>query len=159
MGALDTKPTDYQADLHTWSREQAAALRRLAALRLNLPVTLDLEHLAEEIEELGDNSAEVVEGLLVQVIIHLLKLEYAAETEPRRHWRAEIAAFRGTLRRRLRRSPSVVHAIDLNELYDEARGVAAQLLGEQQLPDACPYTLAELRDPGFFPPSRLSACG
>lgn len=159
MGALDTKPTAYEADLHAWSQEQAARLRRLAALRLNLPEALDLDHLAEEIEDVGDNAVTVVEGLLVQIMLHLLKLPYTAELQPRRHWQAEITAFRGTLQRRLKRSPSVVHAIDLAELYDEARRIAAKLLGEEHLPPACPYTLAELRDHGFLPPSRLTVSG
>ena len=41
----------YQTDYYAWTRQQAAALRELAAARAN--TTLDLENLAEEVEKLG----------------------------------------------------------------------------------------------------------
>ena len=41
----------YEEDFYLWTRNQADALRRLAAERWNGP--LDLEHLAEEVEDLG----------------------------------------------------------------------------------------------------------
>jgi Domain of unknown function DUF29 len=45
----------YKEDFYAWTREQAAALRRLADERWNGP--LDLLHLAEEVEDLGDRTA------------------------------------------------------------------------------------------------------
>ena len=52
--AMATRKTElYEDDFYRWSREQAAALRRLSAERWNGP--LDLEHLAEEVEELGSD--------------------------------------------------------------------------------------------------------
>ncbi len=50
----------YDEDFYQWSREQAAALRRLSAERWNGP--LDLEHLAEEVEDLGDERATLSEA-------------------------------------------------------------------------------------------------
>ena len=40
-------------DVFTWSKEQAAALRRVAATRVNMPEPVDLLNIAEEIESLG----------------------------------------------------------------------------------------------------------
>jgi hypothetical protein len=52
----------YDEDFYAWSREQAAALRRLSAERWNGP--LDLEHLAEEVEDLGDERRNAVRSQL-----------------------------------------------------------------------------------------------
>jgi hypothetical protein len=41
----------YRGDSYAWTRDQAAALRRLAEERWNGP--LDLLHLAEEVKDLG----------------------------------------------------------------------------------------------------------
>lgn len=41
----------YKEDFYAWTRDQAAALRRLADQRWNGP--LDVLHLAEEVEDLG----------------------------------------------------------------------------------------------------------
>lgn len=41
----------YETDFYAWTRRQARELRRLKQLRLN--VELDLDHVAEEIEDLG----------------------------------------------------------------------------------------------------------
>jgi hypothetical protein len=45
----------YKDDFYAWTRDQAAALRRLGEQRWNGP--LDLLHLAEEVEDLAASSA------------------------------------------------------------------------------------------------------
>ena len=86
----------YDEDFYQWSREQAAALRRLSAERWNGP--LDLEHLALEVEDLGDERRNAVRSQLRRLIEHCLKLEHSPATDPRAgrldtidHARAEIA--------------------------------------------------------------------
>ena len=44
----------YEKDIYAWSQHQAAVLRRMAANPAALPNDLDLEHVAEEIEEVGN---------------------------------------------------------------------------------------------------------
>ncbi|MFL5012678.1 DUF29 family protein, partial [Rhizobium sp.] len=63
----------YDEDYYAWTRAQADALRRLAAERWNGP--LDLEHLAEEVEDLGRSQRHAAESLIERIIEHLLKLE------------------------------------------------------------------------------------
>ena len=46
----------YEEDFCGWSQRQAAALRRLAGKR-DLPNDLDLDHVAEEIEDVATRSA------------------------------------------------------------------------------------------------------
>ena len=65
----------YEHDFVAWTERQARELRALSANRWNGP--LDLEHLAEEIEDLGRSQRHACESLLEQIIIHLLKLHHA----------------------------------------------------------------------------------
>ena len=66
----------YDEDFYAWSREQAAALRRLSAERWD--GLLDLEHLVEEVEDLGDERRNAVRSQLRRLIEHCLKLEQGA---------------------------------------------------------------------------------
>jgi hypothetical protein len=74
----------YEADFYAWTRQQATELRRFAKTRPNLP--LDLEHIAEEIQDLGKSEHDSVYSLARQVMQHLLLVEHSPATEQRRHW-------------------------------------------------------------------------
>jgi hypothetical protein len=82
----------YRDDFYAWTREQAAALRRLADLRWNGP--LDLLHLAEEVEDLGSEQQNAVMSQLERIIEHLLKLEHSRDAEPRRQWMIAVNSAR-----------------------------------------------------------------
>lgn len=91
----------YEEDWYAWTQNQAALLRAWPPeLR---PNALDLEHIAEEIEDLGKERRSQVLGLLRRLIEHLLKLEFVAMPDSGRHWRAEVIAFREDLADRLNR--------------------------------------------------------
>lgn len=138
---LATRPADlYEEDFYAWTREQAAALRRLAVERRNLP--LDLEHLAEEVEDLGKEQRNAVRSQLRRILERRLKLEHSPAREPRLGWQASIlealAEIEDRLTPTLRRDP----AARLPALYERARGLAALALaarGEREaaarLPD------------------------
>jgi hypothetical protein len=83
----------YDNDFYAWTRDQAAALRRLADQRWTGP--LDLLHLAEEIEDLGSEQQCAVESQLERIIEHLLKLECSPSTDPRRQWMVSVIDARG----------------------------------------------------------------
>lgn len=75
------KPTAlYEEDFYAWTKNQAAALRRLAAQRWNGP--LDLANLAEEVEDLGKTERNAVRSRLRRIIEHGLKLEHSPAPEP-----------------------------------------------------------------------------
>ena len=61
----------YETDFVAWTREQAAELRRLRDARINS--RLDLEQLAEEIEDLGKEQRAAVRSQVQRIIEHLLK--------------------------------------------------------------------------------------
>ena len=51
---------------------------------------LDIENIAEEIEDLGRSDLRTARSLCQHIIEHLLKLEYSGLEEPADHWRDEI---------------------------------------------------------------------
>ena len=61
----------YEQDFYLWTRETAAALR---ARRF---AELDLDHIAEEIEDMGKSNRRELRSRLTQILEHLLKLKLA----------------------------------------------------------------------------------
>ena len=146
----------YDEDFHAWTREQAKALHRLAETRPNDEI--DFRHLVEEVRDLGKSERDAVRSQLARILEHLLKLEHSPAREPREGWYDTIGDARRELYFKL--SPSLRRdaAARLPELYALARRHAAQSLtrhGEVDaaavLPEACPYTLAQLVDEDWLP--------
>jgi Domain of unknown function DUF29 len=137
-----TKTADlYDEDFYAWTQHQAKALRT----HFKGDNRIDVEHLAEEVEDLGKSELHAVESFVEQIIAHLLKLDYSGQSAPRSHWRAEILNFRQNVARKI--TPSIRRAVEhkLDELYRGGRQVAAAgtLTHEpdliRRLPESCPY--------------------
>jgi hypothetical protein len=141
--------SDYQTDFYTWTQAQAAALRAkdLAAL--------DLEHLAEEIADLGQSIEHAIESYLERLLLHLLKWRYDPAQGPRRGWRLTIRQARREIRKYLRRNPGLQHhpARYLSEAYQVAREDAPDetTLDPATFPETCPWTVAQVLDADFWP--------
>jgi hypothetical protein len=131
----------YDEDFYAWTQEQAEALRT----HFKGDNRIDVEHLAEEVEDLGKSELHAVESFVEQIIAHFLKLDYSGQAAPRSHWRAEIVNFRQNAARKV--TPSIRRAVErkLDELYRGGRQVAAAgaLAHEpdliRRLPKSCPY--------------------
>jgi len=139
----------YEEDFYAWTKEQAAALRRLEAEHWNGP--LDLAHLAEQLEDLGKEQRHAVWSQLARIVEHRLKLAHSPAREPRLGWLDNLDEACSGARRRL--TPAIRREIEpvLDEIYSEGRRRAARGLlayGEQEaatgLPTHCPWTLDEL---------------
>lgn len=144
---------DHDSDVFAWSQEQAAALRRVAETRVNLP-GLDLENLAEEIEDMGNGILSKIEGLVTQIVAHLLKLRFSPADDPRNHWKREIQAWRVTVAQRAKRAPSVLSRLELAEIHASARllvEIDAEAESWPPLPEECPFALSEILDPRWWP--------
>jgi hypothetical protein len=157
---MATRPEQrYEDDFYAWTREQAAALRRLAATRPN--VELDFPHLIEEVTDLGVSQRDAVRSLVRRIIEHCLKLEYAAARNPRAGWRETIVDARIVLEDKLTRTLHRGLQRRLLKLYDQARRAADASLrvhGEkpaaEALPATCPYRLVDLLRQDWYPRSR-----
>ena len=89
----------YDDDFYAWTQEQAELLRRGGGAS-----ALDIEHIAEEIEDLGKSELHACQSLCEHIIEHLLKLEYSGLVEPADRWRDEIVEWRLQLESKLTRS-------------------------------------------------------
>ena len=136
----------YDADFLLWSEQQANLLRRLAAgERVN--DAIDWANLVEEVGDLGKSEFRAVESVLDVGLRHLLLAHAAPRSEPVAHWRAEARAALHSAARQV--SPSMIPRLDLADLWSAGQEfVADKLEGEgglaRPIPDACPFTAAEL---------------
>jgi DNA-binding PucR family transcriptional regulator len=149
----------YEEDFFAWTRDQAAALRRMAEQRWNGP--LDLEHLAEEIEDVGSERRDAVRSQVRRIIEHLLKLEHARARDPRGGWKDSVDDARAEIEDKLTRTIRRDVVDELPRLYERARYKAARGLrdnGEAQdaasLPVTNPYPLDDLLRHGWYPANR-----
>ena len=149
----------YETDYYAWTREQAAALRSMAAARVD--TKLDLENLADEVESLGRSDPNTVRSQVRRIIEHLLKLEHSPASEPRIDWRDSVAQARDEVEDHITASMFADVAADLDKLFGRARRDAASRLikhGEHEtakaLPQACPYGFEQIVDQEWYPANR-----
>jgi hypothetical protein len=138
----------YDQDFFEWTARNAKLIR---AGRLD---EADLEHIAEEIEDLGKREQHQLGGRLAILILHLLK--WQAQPERRgSSWTATIQVQRLRLDKLLRKMPSLRRLVEeeVADAYPEARlrAAADTKRSESSFPDACPFTSAQILDPEFFP--------
>ena len=151
--ALSTESL-YEEDFYAWTQQQAELLRHLPAIGNEL----DLEHIAEEIEDLGRSELRAAQSLCEHIIEHLLKLEYSGLDEPADHWRDEIVEWRLQLEKVLTRS--IEAKLDVPGGYKAAIRLVRRLERDvpgliSRLPAECPYTLEQIIGAGgedWFPP-------
>ena len=146
--------TLYDDDIYAWSQDQARIIRELRDRGLGLPNEFDLEHVAEEIEDLGMEQRYATESNLVQVLIHLIKLAALPGNDASRHWLEEADTFLDNASQRFR--PSMRRAIDPEGLWKRARKRAARALEDAGsavplLPECLPFTLEEMVSPEADP--------
>jgi hypothetical protein len=146
--ATRTKPTAedlYQQDFYVWAHDQAALLR---AGRFD---ALDLEHLVEEVEDLGGALRRSVRLHVMMILEHLLRLQHRPESERCLAWREAVRRERSELLNDLTPTLQRHLAEQLPDLYARARHDAEGSLrdhGEDDaanaLAKACPYTLDQI---------------
>jgi uncharacterized protein DUF29 len=143
----------YEADFYAWTQRQAELLRRLPEVSNEL----DIEHIAEEIEDLGRSDLRAALSFCERIIEHFLKLEYSGLTEPAEHWRDEVVEWRLQLEKILTRS--IEAKLDLPDRYRAALRLVRRLERDvpglvRRLPAQCPYGLEQILSSGgedWFP--------
>src|SRR5580658_6885656 len=131
----------YDTDFVEWSTRTADLLRRgrLAGL--------DLENVAEEIEDLGKSERSAVRSQLRRMLVHLVK----SRIQPERSgaiWRGSVASARTEILDHFGDSPSLrKHTeINLQRIHREAVELAlvetnlAAHEANPHIPEECPYT-------------------
>jgi Domain of unknown function DUF29 len=142
------KPTGYDSDVILWAEEQARLLRagRFAEL--------DIEHIADEIEDVGKSEKRELASLMAVLLAHLVKWRFQPEKRTK-SWRSTIDTQRKRIEIALRATPSLATVTrdsdwKLDTWFD-ARAQAERETGLEDLPLACPFTMDEARDPEIWP--------
>jgi hypothetical protein len=144
----------YDEDFYAWTQYQAEVLRTLRT-RDN---RFDREHLAEEVEDLGNSYRDAVRSQVRRILVHFLKLAHSPARDPRFGWMSSIVDARAQIDDKL--SSSLRRDIEgtLPRHYVAARKQAVldlQEYGEgdaaQALPGECPYTIDQILAEDWYP--------
>jgi hypothetical protein len=140
----------HESDFYSWTQEQAALLRKLPR-ESNL---LDIDNIAEEIEDMGRAEINQITNLLVQTLTHVIKIAADPEAQPVAHWVSEADNFQSQAI--VTYSPGLRQRLDLPKIWKLAKRGAGNALAEfavamPSLPDDCPMTLDQLLDQDFSP--------
>ena len=138
----------YDVDFVEWTAQMAELLREG---RFD---ELDVEHLAEEIEDLGKNHVFSVQSQLRRMLLHLIKMRIQPERSGN-SWRHSITDARDKIERRFADSPSLRRKLEsqLRRIYRQAvidalyETKLTERAAELDIPAECPYTLDELLAP------------
>ena len=131
----------YETDFVEWTAQTAGLLRDG---RLD---EVDLEHVAEEIEDLGKSERSTVASHLLRLLLHQIKRKIQPERDGS-SWRHSITTSRAKIKFKIADSPSLWRFLEenLHELYRRAVKDALFETGlkSAEVPRDCPYTLNEL---------------
>jgi hypothetical protein len=138
----------YDEDFFEWTRHNAELLR---AGRFE---QADIEHIAEEIEDMGKRDLHELNSRVRVLVSHLLKWQLQPEKKSR-SWQLTIATQRTELGQLLEDSPSLRVKIppNLRHVYRKSVDLAALETGlpESRFPAECPFTIGQILDPEFLP--------
>jgi hypothetical protein len=138
----------YDQDFAAWTSETARLLR---ARRF---AEIDVEHAAEEIEDMGKSEKREMLSRLSVLILHLLKWKFQAEKRSP-SWKSTILAQRIELGRLLDDSPSLMRTVGTSaaKVYPDAVAAASleTALPPVAFPRDCPFSVDQILDRTFLP--------
>ena len=140
--------TSYSTDVVAWASEQARLIR---AGRFDL---LDLEHIAEEIEDVGKSEQRELANRMAVLLAHLLKWQYQPDRQGN-SWARTIKEQRKGVLSRLEETPSLKNKLTETKWWDgvwaDAVAQATNETGIDTLPEVCPWSEAEVLGEGWLP--------
>ncbi len=140
--------TPYEKDVVAWAMEQAALLRsgQLSAL--------DIEHIAEEIEDVGKSEKRELASRMAVLLAHLLKWQ----CQPGRRgssWSRTIKEQRKAIAAAMRQTPSLKASLRdtdwLAGTWSDAVTKAVDETGLDNFPEDCPWSMEQVLSAEFLP--------
>jgi len=140
--------TTYETDVVAWANEQAQLIR---AGKFD---QLDLEHLAEEIEDVGKSEQRELASRMAVLLMHLLKWKFQPERRSQ-SWASTLRDQRVRLAIALRATPSLKASLDdadwQLEAWLDARTQARKETNLDNFPETCPWAMADVLTEGWLP--------
>jgi hypothetical protein len=140
--------TTYDKDVVAWSKEQAALLR---AGRFS---ELDIEHIAEEIEDVGKSERRELAKRMAVLLAHLIKWQYQPERRGS-SWQRTIKEQRRAIDVHLDETPSLRNSLGdpkwISGVYADAVAKAVSETSLDIFPDDFPWTMKDVLNPAWLP--------
>ena len=139
----DPRRTSYDQDVVAWSIDQARLLRA------GLFHLADVEHIADEIEDVGKSEGRELASRMAVLLAHRLKWEFQP-THRSVSWKNTIREQQKKVFRRLNRTPSLRPELEktdwIEDVWGDALTAAASETGMDlgSFPNVCPWLLFEV---------------
>lgn len=146
--------TLYQQDFSSWAQQTAQLLRERKFDQI------DLETLAQEVEDLGKTERRAISSYLTVLLTHLLKWkyqpsgrQYSVEGEPKGSWAGSITYSRLEIQKILEENPSLQDypATVLAKSYQDAVKVVVRETGLKEFPQDCPFRIEQALNDIWWP--------
>jgi hypothetical protein len=148
MAEAPPAATAYENDVILWAEEQARFLREGRFSEL------DIEHLADEIEDVGRSEKRELASRVAVLLAHLLKWRFQPEKRSK-SWRTTINVQRRAIDAALDETPSLGGVLRdpawQERVWGDALTQALRDTDVDDLPDACPWSMDDVRDSDFWP--------
>lgn len=139
---------NYETDVVAWANQQAWLIRHK---QFDL---LDIEHLAEEIEDVGKSEQRELASRMAVLLAHLLKWQFQPERRGA-SWERTIREQRKALDFHLKQVPSLktkLAGIDWQAaVWADAVTLAIKEMGESDFPEACPWAMEDILSAQWMP--------
>ncbi len=140
----------YEKDVVRWAREQARLLREGDFAHL------DIEHIADEIEDVGKAEQREFASRMSVLLAHLLKWRFQPQLRTK-SWRDTIDIQRKSIARRIEATLSLEATLRDSEWQDDIwldalnAAIAETGLDRAVFPAAFPLPIEQALDPEFWP--------
>lgn len=138
----------YETDIVAWANEQAQLVR---TGQFGL---LDLEHIAEEIEDVGKSEQRELASRMVILLAHLLKWQFQPDRQGR-SWQITIRNQRRAIQLHLKQVPSLKVKLDDAEWWEVVWGdaiyQASKETGLDNFPETCLWETGDILSDGWMP--------
>lgn len=140
--------TEYSKDVIAWAQEQAALLRAGDLW------AVDVEHIAEEIEDVGKSEQRELASRMAVLLAHLLKWQFQPERRGA-SWQRTIKEQRRAIAAHIKETPSLraslTNANWFEGVWADAVSAAINETGLTLFPEDCPWPVSEILAPEFYP--------
>jgi hypothetical protein len=138
----------YETDVAAWANQQAWLIRNK---KFDL---LDIEHLAEEIEDVSKSEQRELASRMAVLIAHLLKWQFQADRRGK-SWELTIRNQRKAIGLHLKKVPSLKPNLKdedwLEIIWSDALTIAIKETKIEDFPETCPWTVEDILAQGWLP--------